>query len=104
MKKHQQLNEEVSANYTQVIVSASVLQSGRRFWFLLFRSLVCAQVSESGKALLDVLNRSAVTEHNDTSTKPDFTGTTHGIMGVLHQVMQVQPTWHLTMTFGVWIH
>ncbi|XP_019716225.1 kalirin-like isoform X2 [Hippocampus comes] len=62
VKKHQELNEEVSANYTQV--------------------------SESGKALLDVLNRSTVTDHNDTSTKPDLTGTTHGIMGVLHQVMQ----------------
>ncbi|XP_061642801.1 kalirin-like isoform X2 [Phyllopteryx taeniolatus] len=62
VKKHQELNEEISANYTQV--------------------------SESGKALLDVLNRCTVTDNNDTSPKPDFTATTHGIMGVLHQVMQ----------------
>ncbi|XP_077370408.1 kalirin-like isoform X2 [Festucalex cinctus] len=62
VKKHQELNEEISATYTQV--------------------------SESGKALLDVLNRSTVTDNNDTSSKPDLTATTHGIMGVLHQVMQ----------------
>ncbi|XP_061539990.1 kalirin-like isoform X4 [Phycodurus eques] len=62
VKKHQELNEEISANYTQV--------------------------SESGKALMDVLNRCTVTDNNDTPPKPDFTATTHGIMGVLHQVMQ----------------
>ncbi|XP_054632408.1 kalirin-like isoform X3 [Dunckerocampus dactyliophorus] len=64
VKKHMELNEEISANYTQV--------------------------SESGKALLDVLNRYPATESNDKSPKPDFTATTHGIMGVLHQVMQGQ--------------
>ncbi|XP_035533297.1 LOW QUALITY PROTEIN: kalirin-like [Morone saxatilis] len=61
-KKHQELNEEVSANYTQV--------------------------SESGKALLDVLQRCPATDSDDSATKPDFTPATHGIMGVLHQVMQ----------------
>uniref|UniRef100_A0A8P4KRI4 Uncharacterized protein n=1 Tax=Dicentrarchus labrax TaxID=13489 RepID=A0A8P4KRI4_DICLA len=58
-KKHQELNEEVSANYTQV--------------------------SESGKALLDVLQRCPATDSDDSATKPDFTAATHGIMGVLHQ-------------------
>lgn len=43
---------------------------------------VCLQVSESGKALLDVLQRCPVTDSDDSAT-------THGIMGVLHQVMQV---------------
>ncbi|XP_047432143.1 kalirin-like isoform X2 [Mugil cephalus] len=62
IKKHQELNEEISASYTQV--------------------------SESGKALLDVLQRCPATESEDTATKPDFTTATHGIMGVLHQVMQ----------------
>ncbi|XP_036946668.1 kalirin-like isoform X1 [Acanthopagrus latus] len=62
VKKHQELNEEISANYTQV--------------------------SESGKALLDVLQRCPATESDDSATKPDFTAATHGIMGVLHQVMQ----------------
>ncbi|XP_023286040.1 kalirin-like, partial [Seriola lalandi dorsalis] len=64
IKKHQELNEEISANYTQV--------------------------SESGKALLDVLQRCPATESDDSATKPDFTTATHGIMGVLHQVMQGQ--------------
>uniref|UniRef100_UPI0014455B36 kalirin-like n=1 Tax=Epinephelus lanceolatus TaxID=310571 RepID=UPI0014455B36 len=61
-KKHQELNEEISANYTQV--------------------------SESGKALLDVLQRCPATESEESTAKPDFTAATHGIMGVLHQVMQ----------------
>ncbi|XP_028324438.1 kalirin RhoGEF kinase b isoform X2 [Gouania willdenowi] len=61
-KKHQELNEEISANYTQV--------------------------SESGKALLEVLQRSPATESEESTPKPDFTAATHGIMGVLHQVMQ----------------
>ncbi|XP_042337551.1 kalirin-like, partial [Plectropomus leopardus] len=63
-KKHQELNEEISANYTQV--------------------------SESGKALLDVLQRCPAADSDDSATKPDFTAATHGIMGVLHQVMQGQ--------------
>uniref|UniRef100_A0A8P4KBU8 Uncharacterized protein n=1 Tax=Dicentrarchus labrax TaxID=13489 RepID=A0A8P4KBU8_DICLA len=71
-KKHQELNEEVSANYTQV--------------------------SESGKALLDVLQRCPATDSDDSATKPDFTAATHGIMGVLHQVMQVR------FTSGAWQH
>lgn len=29
---------------------------------------------------------------DDSATKPDFTAATHGIMGVLHQVMQVRLT------------
>uniref|UniRef100_A0A3Q1CSS6 Non-specific serine/threonine protein kinase n=1 Tax=Amphiprion ocellaris TaxID=80972 RepID=A0A3Q1CSS6_AMPOC len=62
VKKHQELNEEISANYTQV--------------------------SESGKALLDVLQRCPGTESDDSAAKPDFTAATHGIMGVLHQVLQ----------------
>ncbi|KAK2857154.1 hypothetical protein Q5P01_005889 [Channa striata] len=62
IKKHQELNEEISANYTQV--------------------------SESGKALLDVLQRCSTTDSEDSANKPDFTAATHGIMGVLHQVMQ----------------
>lgn len=53
---------------------------------------VCLQVSESGKALLDVLQRCPTTDADDSTTKPDFTAATHGIMGVLHQVMQVRPT------------
>ncbi|KAF1371456.1 hypothetical protein PFLUV_G00278080 [Perca fluviatilis] len=61
-KKHQELNEEISANYTQV--------------------------SESGKALLEVLQRCPATDSDDSATKPDFTAATHGIMGTLHQVMQ----------------
>ncbi|XP_074482922.1 kalirin-like isoform X2 [Sebastes fasciatus] len=49
-----------------------------------------AQVSESGKALLDVLQRCPATNSDDSAAvaKPDFTAATHGIMGVLHQVMQ----------------
>ncbi|XP_015250189.1 PREDICTED: kalirin-like [Cyprinodon variegatus] len=61
-KKHQELNEEISANYTQV--------------------------SESGKALMDVLQRNSTSESNESAIKPDFTPATHTIMGVLHQVMQ----------------
>ncbi|XP_035854250.1 kalirin-like isoform X2 [Sander lucioperca] len=61
-KKHQELNEEISANYTQV--------------------------SESGKALLEVLQRCPAADSDDSATKPDFTAATHGIMGTLHQVMQ----------------
>uniref|UniRef100_A0A087XMU9 Kalirin RhoGEF kinase b n=1 Tax=Poecilia formosa TaxID=48698 RepID=A0A087XMU9_POEFO len=61
-KKHQELNEEISANYTQV--------------------------SESGKALMDVLQRNANSESEESAAKPDFTPATHSIMGVLHQVMQ----------------
>ncbi|KAK7880535.1 hypothetical protein WMY93_032837 [Mugilogobius chulae] len=59
-KKHQELNEEISANYTQI--------------------------SESGKALLDVLQRSPASESDQTETKPDFTAATHGIMGGHHKV------------------
>ncbi|XP_078799440.1 kalirin isoform X3 [Oryzias latipes] len=62
IKKHQELNEEISANYTQV--------------------------SESGKALLEVLQRCPTTDSDESATKPDFTAATHTIMGVLHQVMQ----------------
>lgn len=51
---------------------------------------VYLQVSESGKALLDVLQRCPTTDPEDT--KPDFTAATHSIMAVLHQVMQVCPT------------
>lgn len=47
------------------------------------------QVSESGKALLDVLQRCPATDTEDSATQPDFATATHGIMGVLHQVMQV---------------
>ncbi|XP_055358120.1 kalirin-like isoform X2 [Betta splendens] len=61
-KKHQDLNKEISANYTQV--------------------------SESGKALLDVLQRCPTSDSEDMTTKPDFTAATHSIMAVLHQVMQ----------------
>uniref|UniRef100_A0A3Q2PBP2 Kalirin RhoGEF kinase b n=1 Tax=Fundulus heteroclitus TaxID=8078 RepID=A0A3Q2PBP2_FUNHE len=61
-KKHQELNEEISANYTQV--------------------------SESGKALMEVLQRNATSEPDESAAKPDFTAATHTIMGVLHQVMQ----------------
>lgn len=48
------------------------------------------QVSESGKALLDVLQRSSPSESDESTTKPDFTAATHTIMGVLHQEMQVR--------------
>ncbi|XP_032412006.1 kalirin-like isoform X2 [Xiphophorus hellerii] len=61
-KKHQELNEEISANYTQV--------------------------SESGKALMDVLQRNGSSESEESAAKPDFAPATHTIMGVLHQVMQ----------------
>ncbi|XP_062271265.1 kalirin-like, partial [Scomber scombrus] len=64
VKKHQELNEEISANFTQV--------------------------SESGKALLEVLQRCPASDSEDAATKPDFTAATHGIMAVLHQVMQGQ--------------
>lgn len=50
---------------------------------------LCSQVSESGKALLDVLQRVPASEAEDSASKPDFTAATHSIMGVLHQVMQV---------------
>ncbi|KAM9767056.1 LOW QUALITY PROTEIN: kalirin RhoGEF kinase b [Menidia menidia] len=62
VKKHQELNEEISANYTQV--------------------------SESGKALLDVLQRCPAGDPEEPAPKPDFTAAAHAIMGVLHQVMQ----------------
>ncbi|KAM4602116.1 kalirin-like [Polymixia lowei] len=62
IQKHQELYEEISSAYTQV--------------------------SESGKALLDVLQRFPATTESDSTTKPDFTTATHGIMGVLHEVMQ----------------
>lgn len=61
---------------------------------------VCLQVSESGKALLDVLQRCPATDSDESATKPDFTAATHGIMAVLHQIMQVcvtTVTW-LTVT------
>ncbi|AWO95656.1 hypothetical protein SMAX5B_015273 [Scophthalmus maximus] len=61
-KKHQELNEEIAANYSQV--------------------------SESGKALLEVLQHCPATDSDNSATKPDFTAATHGIMGGLHQVMQ----------------
>ncbi|XP_068612674.1 kalirin-like [Brachionichthys hirsutus] len=61
-KKHQELSEEISADYTQV--------------------------SESGQALLDVLQRRPASDSDDSATQPDFAAATHGIMGVLHQVMQ----------------
>ncbi|TNM94092.1 hypothetical protein fugu_002268 [Takifugu bimaculatus] len=64
VKKHQELNEEIAASYTQV--------------------------SESGKVLLDVLQVCPSTDSNSSAAKPDFTAATHGIMGVLHQVMQGQ--------------
>lgn len=50
------------------------------------------QVSESGKALLDVLQRCPAAESDDSAAKPDFTAATHGIMGVLQVVMQVGVT------------
>lgn len=98
VKKHQELNEEISANYTQV---CSALLS--HLWpctFLLldcsehppFFYPICLQVSESGKALMDVLQRSSASESDESTTKPDFTAATHTIMGVLHQVMQVRFT------------
>lgn len=49
------------------------------------------QVSESGKALMDVLQRSPPSDAEEAAAKPDFTAATHGIMGVLHQIMQVRP-------------
>lgn len=49
-------------------------------------------MSESGKALLDVLQRCPASDSDDSAPKPDFTAATHSIMGVLHQVMQVRPT------------
>ncbi|CAL8288235.1 unnamed protein product [Lota lota] len=62
IQKHQELYEVMSAAYTQV--------------------------SESGKALLDILQRCpATTECEDALTQPPSTAT-HGIMGVLHHVMQ----------------
>lgn len=53
------------------------------------RSGFCLQVSESGKALLELLQASPSSDSN-SSAKPDFTAATHGIMGVLHQVLQVR--------------
>lgn len=47
-------------------------------------------MSESGKALMDVLQRNSTSESNESAIKPDFTPATHTIMGVLHQVMQVR--------------
>lgn len=123
-KKHQELNEEISANYTQVSVWLSEHLSvclniyclsihitclsvqTLNIWITVFFTEhlsvwrpvclttlpVCLQVSESGKALLDVLQRCPATDSDDSATKPDFTAATHGIMGVLHQVMQVRPT------------
>ena len=63
------------------------------------------QVSESGKALLDVLQRCPGSESDESAPKPDFTAATHAIMGVLHQVMQVRLSWtglqkHTTQTDG----
>ncbi|MEQ2187249.1 hypothetical protein GOODEAATRI_002725, partial [Goodea atripinnis] len=46
------------------------------------------QVSESGKALMDVLQRNSMSESDESAAKPDFTTATHTIMGVLHQVIQ----------------
>lgn len=123
-KKHQELNEEISANYTQVPVWLSEHLSvclniywlsihitclsvqTHNIWITVFFTEhlsvwkpVCLttlpvylQVSESGKALLDVLQRCPATDSDDSATKPDFTAATHGIMGVLHQVMQVRLT------------
>lgn len=39
---------------------------------------------------MDVLQRNPASDSDETATKPDFTAATHGIMGALHQVMQVQ--------------
>ncbi|XP_068458153.1 kalirin-like isoform X2 [Clinocottus analis] len=72
-KKHQEVNEEMCASYTQV--------------------------SETGKALMDVLQRCPATDSDNSATKPDFTAATHGIMGVLHQVMQGHHE-----VEGVWQH
>ncbi|XP_077959998.1 kalirin RhoGEF kinase b isoform X3 [Gasterosteus aculeatus] len=72
-KKHQELNEEISANYTQV--------------------------SESGKALMDVLQRCPATDSDNPTTRPDLANATHGIMGALHQVMQGHQE-----VEGVWQH
>ncbi|KAM9835916.1 LOW QUALITY PROTEIN: kalirin-like [Aulostomus maculatus] len=87
VKKHQELNEEISSNYTQVPplrlthhLSLTDLQT----------VCLCLQVSESGKALLDVLQRCPETGSDNSVAKPDFTAATHSIMGVLHQVMQGQ--------------
>uniref|UniRef100_A0A7N6AZT9 Kalirin RhoGEF kinase b n=1 Tax=Anabas testudineus TaxID=64144 RepID=A0A7N6AZT9_ANATE len=69
IKKHQELNKEISANFTQV--------------------------SESGKALLDVLQRCPTTDSDDSTTKPDFSGH-HEVEGAwqhrklrLHQRLQL---------------
>ncbi|CAB1435922.1 unnamed protein product [Pleuronectes platessa] len=50
--------------------------------------LLTSLVSESGKALLEVLQRCPAKDSDDSMTTLDFTASTHGIMGVLHQVMQ----------------
>ncbi|KAM8904892.1 kalirin-like isoform 3-T3 [Spinachia spinachia] len=73
MKKHQELNDEISANYTQV--------------------------SESSKALMDVLQRCPAADCDNLTTKPDLANATNGIMGALHQVMQGHQE-----VEGVWQH
>ncbi|XP_053725094.1 kalirin-like isoform X1 [Synchiropus splendidus] len=73
VKKHQKLNEEITSDYTQV--------------------------NESGRALMDVLQRCSAKESDDTSVKPDFTAATHCIMGILHQIMQGQQE-----VDGAWQH
>lgn len=40
---------------------------------------------------MDVLQRCPASDSEDSTAKPDFTAATHGIMGVLHQIMQVHP-------------
>ncbi|XP_062303477.1 LOW QUALITY PROTEIN: kalirin RhoGEF kinase b [Osmerus eperlanus] len=63
IQQHQELYEEISAAYKQV--------------------------SESGKVLLDVLQRPAELEESSLPTAPvDFSEAAHGIMGVLQEVMQ----------------
>ena len=70
------------------------------FFFAVVIDGVCVcvcQVSESGKDLLDILQRCpATTDCDEVLTQPDFTtqttlhtAATHGIMGVLHNIMQV---------------
>lgn len=95
IKKHQELNEEVSANYTQVTTGPPVCQSVHLSVYQapvsLPPHLLPPQVSESGKALMDVLQRSPPSDADESAAKPDFTAATHSIMGVLHQIVQVRP-------------
>lgn len=94
VKKHQELNEEISANYTQVhaCLCSQILCVLDSCLSHCLSTPVLLQVSESGKALLDVLQRCPASDSDESVPKPDFTAATHSIMGVLHQVMQVCPS------------